>query len=84
MPEKKKRKKKTEVVGLFGVGLDNRDGEYRLTRSEHFLLVGGSHATHERMQETAIRFEAGLKKQGRPLSETPSEIIIDMLRKAQE
>ncbi len=54
-----------EIVGFLGVGLDNKDGHKRLTRSEHFLLVGGSFETHERMQDTAIRFGEGLRKRGK-------------------
>ncbi|GIW80923.1 MAG: hypothetical protein KatS3mg105_2730 [Gemmatales bacterium] len=73
----------SQVVGFLGVGLDNQDGEYRLTRNEHFLLVGGSKETHERMQETSIRFNQALQKSGRTLSETPVDEIIDMLRDAQ-
>ena len=42
-----------ELVGFLGVGLDNKDGHQRLTRTEHFFLVGGSPETHERMQDAA-------------------------------
>ena len=50
----KKRKRKTRVGGILGIGLDNEDGQKRITRTEEMVLVGGSHETHERMQETAI------------------------------
>jgi hypothetical protein len=80
----KKKKEKPEVLGFLGVGLDNADGHQRLTRAEHFLLVGGSEETHERMQDTAIRFDEQLKETGKPLSETELEEILDMLRKALE
>ena len=46
-----------QVVGFLGVGLDSKDEHQRLTRTEHFLIVGGSAETHERMQDTAIRFD---------------------------
>ena len=39
------KKKKPEVVGFVGVGLDNQDGHQRITQSEHFFLVG-SHTHH--------------------------------------
>ena len=64
------------------VGLDNADGEKRLTRSEHFLLVGGSAETHERMQDTAIRFDEALRQRGKTLGETTAEEAIDLLRRA--
>ena len=73
-----------EIVGFLGVGLDNKDGHQRLTRSEHFLLVGGSAETHERMQDTAIRFGEGLRKRGKMLQETSAEEALDLLRESLE
>ena len=40
---------------MLGVGLDNTDGDNRLTRGKNFTLVGGSEETHAVMQETAIK-----------------------------
>jgi hypothetical protein len=82
-----KRKKKAdepEVVGFLGVGLDGKDEHTRLTRSEHFVLLGGSDETHERLQDTAIRFEEELQKKGKTLEETSTEEALDILRKAIE
>lgn len=73
---------KPEVLGLLGVGLDNTDGHKRITRSEEFLLLGGSEETHESMQDIAIRFADSLKKKGKRLPETPVEEVIDLLHKA--
>jgi hypothetical protein len=72
--------KQREVLGFVGVGLDNKDGHQRLTHSEHFLLIGGSAETHERMQDTAIRFDETLRKRGKTLPETSTEEALDMLR----
>ena len=52
---------------LFGVGLDNKDGHKRLTKSENFLLVGGSKETHEEMREKAIKLNEELTKRGKNL-----------------
>jgi hypothetical protein len=71
-----------QVVGFLGVGLDNRDGHQRLTRTENFLLVGGSAETHERMQDTAIRFGEALQKRGKALPEATPEEALDLLRQA--
>jgi hypothetical protein len=71
-----------QVVGFLGVGLDNRDGHQRLTRTENFLLVGGSADTHERMQDTAIRFGEALQKRGKTLPEATPEEALDLLRQA--
>ena len=71
-----------QIVGFLGVGLDNQDGHQRLTRTDNFLLVGGSAETHERMQDTAIRFGEALQKRGKTLPETSPEEAIDLLREA--
>ena len=73
-----------QVLGFLGVGLDNDDGEKRVTRSEHFFLVGGSEETHERMQDTAIRFGEALRKRGKKLQETSTDEALDLLRESLE
>jgi hypothetical protein len=70
------------VVGFFGVGLDNKDGHQRLTRSKHFLLVGGSEETHESMQEVAIKFTEKLEQRGKELSDTSVNEVIDLFHDA--
>ena len=83
MAKKKAKQKKTELVGFLGVGLDNKDGEHRLTRSEHFFLIGGSPETHERMQDTAIRFDENLRRKGKTLNETSVDEAIEILHDSQ-
>ncbi|CAN5387406.1 hypothetical protein BH11PLA2_BH11PLA2_08360 [soil metagenome] len=73
---------KAAVTGILGVGLDHTDGEKRITRTPEMLLVGGSGPTHERMQETAIKFSEGLQKTGRTLPETEMAAVVDLLRDA--
>jgi hypothetical protein len=80
--KKRAAKKKPEVVGFVGVGLDNQDGHHRITQSQHFLLVGGSAETHERMQDTAIRFDEALKDRGKTLKQTEPREALDLLFKA--
>jgi hypothetical protein len=72
------------VVGFLGLGLDNKDGHQRISRSEHFLLMGGSQETHERMQNTAIKFSEALRREGKQLQETPVEEVLEILHEAQE
>ena len=86
MPRKKTRKKKSEptVAGVLGVGVDAEDGHTRVTRTEEMVLVGGSAETHERMQETAIRFGEELEKRGKTLRETPLREAVELLREAIE
>jgi hypothetical protein len=66
------------------VGLDNGDGHHRITRSENVVLVGGSAETHERMQDTAIRFEESLKRRGKRLQDATVEETAELLRQAHE
>jgi hypothetical protein len=75
---------KPEVVCLVGVGLDNKDEHKRITRSEEMLLVGGSQATHEKMQDVAIRFSHFLKNRGKTLPDTSVEEVVDLLHKASD
>lgn len=86
MAKKKPAKTKTKptLAGILGVGLDAEDGQKRITRTEEMVLVGGSADTHERMQETAIKFGEGLEKRGKKLSEASVEEVIDLLRDAIE
>ena len=72
-----------QVVGFLGVGLDN-DGEHRVTRTNHFFLIGGSESTHERMQDTAVKFNEALDRLGQPLQQLPVKEVVDLLRKAHE
>jgi hypothetical protein len=66
------------IVGFLGLGLDNKDGHQRLTRNEHFFLVGGSNETHERMQDTAIKFTEALQRRGKELQETSVEEVLEI------
>jgi hypothetical protein len=79
---RKKTDDKRRVVGFLGLGLDSEDGHKRLTRCEHFLLVGGSAETHERLQDTAVKFEDALRRRGKPLEETPVEIVIELMKES--
>ena len=80
----RQKAERPELIGFLGVGLDNQDEHKRITQSEHFVLLGGSPETHERMQDTVVRFEEALKRTGKPLSETPPEKAADLLRDAME
>jgi hypothetical protein len=82
MRAKKKGAAQPRVAGVLGVGLDAADGQKRITHTEEMILVGGSKGTHERMQETAIKFSEGLQATGKKLPEiTPAEAV-DLLREA--
>ena len=80
----KRKQNQQQVVGFLGVGLDNKDGHQRLTRSDHFVLVGGSEETHGKMQETVVKFTEALENKGKQLHETTLEEIIDLFHEAQD
>jgi hypothetical protein len=83
MPKRSRTKKTTpSITAILGVGLDGGDGHHRVTRSEEMLLVGGSSETHERMQESAIRFAEALERRGQKLGDTPAFEALELLREA--
>ena len=87
MPRKKSKPPKSPeatVAAVVGVGLDAEDGHQRITRTEEMVLFGGSAETHEKMQETAIRFGENLEKRGKSLREASVGEVIDLLRDAME
>jgi hypothetical protein len=73
-----------KVAGFIGIGLDNKDGHKRITQSEHFFLVGGSAETHERMQDTAVRFDEALRRRGKRLQDTSVKESLDLFFEAAE
>ncbi|HEY3790111.1 MAG TPA: hypothetical protein VGL71_14720 [Urbifossiella sp.] len=85
MPKRSRKKKSgPKVGGILGLGLDAEDGHQRVTETDEMVLVGGSETTHERMQETAIRFGEELEKRGKALPETTIREALDLLREAIE
>ena len=69
---------------LLGIGLDNKDGHKRITRGENFTIAGGSEETHDRMAETAVKFNEKLHRRGKSLENVSREEFIDLLREASE
>ena len=70
-----KRKKK---AALLGVGLDNDDGEIRVTRGKNFHLVGGSHDTHQQMQEKCVKLNEKLKHRGKELEDLGTQEFVEL------
>ncbi len=63
---------------LLGLGLDNDDGQKRITTGHNFLLAGGSKDTHECMQEKAIKFNEELDKREKRLEEIGPDEFFDI------
>ncbi len=86
-PPKKKRmaRRKPASPGratLLGVGLDAADEHVRITRGDNFHLVGGSEETHERMTETAVKFNEKLRERGKRLETLERQEFDDLMHEA--
>ncbi len=70
--------RKSNRAKIIGLGLDNKDGHIRVTRSTIFDLYGGSEETHARMQESCIKFTERLDQRHKRLEELPSTELHDL------
>lgn len=78
MKANSKSKKAKRKALLLGLGLDNKDGHKRITQGDNFVLLGGSHDTHEHMTEKAIKFNEKLKHRGKNLEEIGKQEFLDI------
>jgi hypothetical protein len=67
---------------LLGLGFDNSDGHVRVTKGDNYHLLGGSEETHEKMTETAIKFNEKLDARGKRIEEISKDEFTDILRDA--
>ena len=67
---------------MLGVGLDAEDGQKRITRGKNFLLAGGSEETHATMQETAVKVNEHLDREGKRLEDVSSEELGDIIHES--
>lgn len=56
-------------AALLGLAFDAHDGQTRITRGKNFFLLGGSEETHGLMQETAVKINEQLDRQGKRLED---------------
>jgi len=77
MSNSAKKKKRQARAVLLGVGLDS-DGHKRLTTGPNFVLMGGSHETHEVMTEKAIKINEKLAAAGKRLEDVSHEEFDDI------
>src|SRR2546428_5725477 len=62
---------------MLGLGLDS-DGHKRLTTGGNFILMGGSHETHEVMTEKTIKINEKLAASGKRLEDVSHEEFDDI------
>jgi hypothetical protein len=83
--DKKKGGPKAKRAALLGLGLDGGDSEEtRITRGKNFLLYGGSPETHSEMQETAIKVNERLDRDGKRLDDIPPSELRDMIQEIRD
>lgn len=70
--------RKNDKSKLLGIGLDNKDEHVRVTKGKNFHLVGGSHDTHELMQEKCIKFNEKLDARGKGLDDLEHKEFLDL------
>ena len=70
-------KRKTKAM-LLGVGLDCDDDHVRVTNAENFFLVGGSHDTHQCMQDKCIKFNEILDSRAKRVEDLERQELIDV------
>ena len=62
------------------MGFDSKDGHVRITKGDNFRLFGGSHETHEMMQEKAVKFNEQLDSRHKSLDEINEKEFYDIAR----
>ena len=66
---------------LLGLGFDSKDGHVRITKGKNFRLFGGSHETHEMMQEKAVKFNEHLNKRHKTLDDISQKEFFEIAKK---
>ncbi len=77
-------KQRKKSAALLGLAFDNDDGQTRVTRGKNFLLWGGSQGTHSFMQETAVKINEQLDKNGKRLEDISIIELRDICREVTE
>lgn len=80
----KRTEESYEKKTLVGIGLDNDDGQTRISRGKNFALLGGSEETHALMQETAIKVNEQLTKRGETMNSVRPEELGEIVREVAE
>lgn len=70
---------KRRQAALLGLAFDADDGQKRITRGPNFLLAGGSQETHGLMQETAIKINERLNREGKQLADVSVRELRDIV-----
>jgi hypothetical protein len=72
-------KRRAPDAALLGLAFDADDGHKRITRGPNFLLAGGSADTHAVMQETAVKINERLRRDGKKLADVSTNELRDIV-----
>ncbi len=64
---------------LLGLGLDSSDGHVRVTKGDNFRLLGGSEETHDKMTETAVKFNEKISAKGKTIADLSKEEFVEII-----
>jgi len=70
----------SRVVGLLGVGFDNKDGHIRITQSDVYHVLMGSGETHTELHRICLQIEAAIKSSGKVMSDYSPEEFMRMVQ----
>ncbi|HLA86240.1 MAG TPA: hypothetical protein VJL29_15740 [Thermoguttaceae bacterium] len=68
-------------AAMLGVGFDAEPGQVRLTRGKNFALVGGSEETHSVMQETVVKINEHIDREGKRLEDLTAGEVREICRR---
>jgi len=64
------------VVGLLGVGFDHQDEQIRITQSQNYQILMGSHSSHQALQKICSKIDQAIQSSDRVLNDyTPEEFM---------
>lgn len=69
---------------IIGICLDNDDGHKRITQAEQFLVMGGSHESHQVLTQACLKVFENLKQTGQRLESLEPDELIDIINKVIE
>ena len=84
MAQDQDKDKPLGIKGLLGLGFDGADGRMRISQGPNFVLYGGSKDTHEKMQETALKFNERVDVRGKKLEDINRRELDEIVKEVGE
>lgn len=71
----------SRVVGLLGVGFDNKDGQIRITQADEYQVLMGSSETHNELQKICRQIDESIKSSNRLLNDYSPEEFMELVQR---